>query len=301
MIREALSAVARNESIGGLVSRTPLARDVVKRVAAGDSVDAALVVAGDLADRGFWVSLERAAPDVESDEAAEAVLTEYLDLVARLESAGLVQTAEVAVFAASLGTGVAAFDRLDRLCERATAAGVPVILGMEPEADIDEVIAWAEESNGRGHPVGVTLQACMRRTEADCARLADRRVRLVKGVHRGGPGVAFGHPMEVDKAFVRCAKVLLHGTGEPSFATHDLRLVEIVESLATRNARAHHSYEFAFFMGRQEGTQDRLAAEGERVRVYVPYGPDWFERLVGGLAEQPSSIAAAVRSLLPWS
>ena len=144
-----------------------------------------------------------------------------------------------------------------------------------------------------------SLPAALRRTEADCARLAHRRIRLVKGAYRGDPGAAHSQPIEIDKAFVRCAKRLLAGDGEPSFATHDSRLVEIVQSLSRRYERPRHTYEFAFFMGRQEGAQERLLADGERVRVYIPYGPDWFERLVGGLAEQPSSIAAAMRSLLP--
>ena len=77
--------------------------------------------------------------------------------------------------------------------------------------------------------------------------------------------------------------------------------MEIVESLAERYGRPQQTYEYAFYMGRLEGTQQRLLDRGERVRVYVPYGPDWFERLVGGLAEQPSTVAAALRSLLPGS
>ena len=92
---------------------------------------------------------------------------------------------------------------------------------------------------------------------------------------------------------------LLAGSGDASFATHDARLIEILESLVGRYGRIRHSYEFALFMGRQEGAQERLLEAGERVRVYVPYGPDWFERLVGGLAEQPGTITAALRSLLP--
>ena len=150
-----------------------------------------------------------------------------------------------------------------------------------------------------GLPVGLTLSAALRRTEADCGRLAHRRIRLVKGSYRGDPQAALTQPIEIDKAYVRCSKRLLAGDGNPSFATHDPRLVEIVRSLARRYGRDQHTYEFAMYMGRQEGTQEQLLEEGERVRVYVPYGPDWFERLVGGLAEQPSTIRAAVRSLLP--
>jgi proline dehydrogenase len=302
MIREALSALARHEALGGLLNRAPGARSVVRRVVAGETTQDALDVVHDLADRGFWVSLERAAPSVATDEDADLVFADYAALVNRVAMAGLSQSCEVSVFVESLASGddlAGALERLVPLCELATDSAVAVMVGMGPTADVDATIDLVAVMAGRGLMVGMTLQTCLRRTEADCARYADGRVRLVKGAHRGAPGVCHTQPIEIDKAYVRCAKKLLRGQGQPSFATHDPRLIEILENLAGRYERPKHSYEFAMYMGRMESAQERLAAHGERVRVYVPYGPDWFERLVGGLAEQPSTIVAAVRSLLP--
>ncbi len=302
MIREAISAVARNESLGGLISRTPVARDVVRRLVAGETVESALAVALDLADRGFWVSLERAAPTVRDEAEADGVLTEYVDLVDRIVAAGLADACEVSVFVEAMGTDARPDDarrRLAALCGHATSRGVAVMVGMGPAPDVDRTIAWVGELTDEGLRVGMTLQACLKRSERDCETYGGGRVRLVKGSHHGEPGLAHDQPIEIDKAFVRCAKKLLAGTGEPSFATHDPRLLEVLESLVQRYGRSKHSYEFAMYMGRLEAAQERLADHGERVRVYVPYGPDWFQRLMGGLAEQPSSIAAAVRSLLP--
>jgi len=304
VIREALAAVARNESLGGLLSRTPGARDVVKRVVGGDSADGALAVAAELADRGMFASLERAAPTVESDDDADEVLAENCLLIDRIVQAGLAQSCEVTVFPDSLAPvhdigSARAFARLLEVAREAEAAGVSLMVGMGGVDEVDRTLDRIDDLHGRGLPVGVTLQACLRRTEADCHRLADRRVRLVKGAHRGDPHVAHDQPLEVDKAYVRCAKTLLGGNGNPSFATHDPRLIEILESLAERFRRDPHTFEYAFYMGRLEGAQVRLSQAGDRVRIYVPYGPDWFERLVGGLAEQPTSIVAAVRSLLP--
>ena len=310
MIREALSAVARNESLGGLLSRAPGARLVVRRVTAGETTDDALSAVRDLADRGFLVSLERAAPSVDSDEDADRVFADYVGLIDLVAMAGLAQATEVSVFVESFEAGplteprsrmADARERLVALCDHASAADVAVMVGMGPAADVDATIDLVTEMNDRGLLVGLTLQACLRRTEADCARFADRRIRLVKGAHRGEPATSHTQPIEIDKAYVRCAKKLLSGKGEPSFATHDPRLIEILEALALRYQRPKHSYEFALYMGRLEGVQERLAAGGDRVRVYVPYGPDWFERLVGGLAEQPATIISAVRSLLPGS
>jgi proline dehydrogenase len=297
MIRKALSSLARNQSLGAVLSRTPLAQGLVTRVVGGETLPDAVAVASSLADRGLWVSLERAAHVVDGQVAADELLEEYLALVDALAEGGLSGVSEVAVFADALDPIGA--DRLTRLSRAATASGIAVMIGMGAAEHVDRTLEVFDDLHAAGLLVGVTVQANLRRSESDCVRLGDRRVRLVKGGYRETPDVGHVQPAEIDKAFVRCAKILLNAPGEPSFATHDPRLINVVESLTVRYARPRQTFEFCFYLGRQEGEQERLAAAGDRVRVYVPYGPDWFGRLVGGLAEQPTSIAGAVRSLLP--
>jgi proline dehydrogenase len=299
VIRDALSTLARNQSLGSLISRAPLARSVVNRVVGGDSVDEALAVAMALADRGLFVSLERAAPTHEGEAAAERLLEEYLALVSAIQEAGLGGVSEVAVFAASLDPVGLDRPRLEELCRAASCSGITMMLAMGPPDTVDRTLDATAGLTAQGLLAGVTVQANLYRSEGDCGRLSDTRVRLVKGGHRASSSIVHVQPAEIDKAYVRCAKTLLKGAGQPSFATHDPRLIEVIETLAARYERPRHSFEFCFYMGRQEAEQDRLSAAGDRVRVYVPYGPDWFGRLVGGLAEQPTSIAGAVRSLLP--
>ncbi len=298
MIREALSAVARNESLGPLLSRTPVARDVVKHLVGGESVEDALAVAADLADRGYMVCLERAAPHVSTEEEAEVVAAECLRLAEAVELAGLSAVCEIAVFPEALmvADGPAGWDRLRTVVDGAAEQHVALMLGAGTDADASRRLG--EELDADGTSVGITLASALRGAELECRRLDGRRVRLVKGGRHGDPEY-FQQPIEIDKAYVRCAKALLKGTGDHSFATHDPRLLDIVVALARKYDRPPHTYEFAFFLGRQEGAQDRLLSEGERVRIYVPYGPQWFERLVGGLAEQSSGIGAALRSFLP--
>ena len=186
------------------------------------------------------------------------------------------------------------------LARQAAARGVVLMLGNGPGTDARDIVRLHGALADEGLTVGLTLPAALRDAEELCARTSGR-VRLVKGGRGGRAPLYFSQPIEIDKSFVRCAKALVRSPAEPSFATHDSRLIDIVESLALKAGRADSSYEFTMFMGRQESEQDRLLEEGRQVRVYVPYGPEWFERLVGGLAEQPSTIAAAVRSLLPGS
>lgn len=301
MIREAFTALARNPSVAGALARTPVARDVVARVVGGEDLDDVMPLASDLVDRGFHVALERVAPGVASSVEADEATAGYAALVDAVASEGLAGAAEVAVFTESLGQGVVGgrpWEQLDALADLAHRRGVTLQLGAGPLADIGQTLAWAADLRARGDDVGVTLPAILRASEGLAPALSEQRVRLVKGAHADG-AVAYRQPIETDKAFVRITKILLRGSGQPSFATHDPRLIEIVESLARRYDRPRQSYEFAFYLGRQVLEQERLLREGERVRIYVPYGHRWLERLVAGLAEQPGGVAGALRSLLP--
>lgn len=301
MIREALNSLARNPSLTGVIARTPVARDIVSRVVGGEDLDEVLPLATDLADRGFHVALERVAPGVDSLERAEDAQVGYAALIDAVAAAGLAGVSEVTVFTESLGQGLLGADpwsAIQALSTQARERGVALQFGTGPLPDLEQALGWARQLVDRGDDIGVTLPAILRSTERMAPAWSARRVRLVKGAHANGVD-AYRQPIETDKAYVRCAKILLRGSGQPSFATHDPRLITIVESLARRFDRPRHSYEFAFYLGRQTAEQERLLAEGERVRVYVPYGERWLERLVAGLPEQPGGITGALRSLLP--
>lgn len=293
MIREALQALARNQAVADAVGRVPGARGIVGRVVAGESVAEAIDVAVQLADRGYWLSIEHTHSTAHPDP--DAALDDLFELIDAVDAAGLTSISELSIRPEALGsTADEVLPRLDAACASAGVHDLQVMVGMSHAMGVDESLDWFSTQDSG---VGLTLQSALRRAEAECARFADRRVRLVKG---GAPiPGSYAQPIEVDKSYVRCAKQLLRGTGPASFATHDPRLIEIVESLTARFHRPRQSYEFAMYLGRLEGMQDRLLRAGERVRIYVPFGPAWFERLVGGLAEQRSSIGAAVRSLLP--
>lgn len=304
MIRQALADLARNESVGGLLARTPVTRGAVSRLVAGEDLGDAIGTAARLADEGFRTALERTSSPEPDRDAADEAATAYADLVDAVAAGGLSASAEVVIVpeTVGVGAGAAGIDArrlLDEVARRAVDRRVDLWLGFGPQTDVDASLALAENAWAAGVPLGITLPAARRRTESDCQRLRGQRIRIVKGTVHGPRTESFQQAAEIDKAFVRCARRLLAGAGHASFATHDPRLVEIVQTLAARSGRPPGDYELVFFMGRQEGLQRSLAAEGEQVRVYVPYGTGWFERLVAGLAEQPNSLASAVRSLLP--
>jgi len=301
MIREALTSLARTPAVAAALVRTPVAREVVSRVVGGEDLDEVLPIARDLADRGFHVALERVAPGLETSAEVDDAVAGYASLIDAVSTAGWSGVAEVAILTEALGQdlpGAEASRHLDALAEQAASVGVALQLGTGPLGAVEETLGWARALLDRGRPVGVTMPAILRDTERRIGAWSGHRVRLVKGAQADGTA-SFRQPIETDKSYVRCAKALLQGTGEPSFATHDPRLIAIVESLARRYDRPRHSYEFAFYLGRQTGEQERLLREGERVRIYIPYGHRWLERLVGGLPEQPGGVSGALRSLLP--
>jgi len=144
------------------------------------------------------------------------------------------------------------------------------------------------------------LQAYLYRTEGDCRDLAyaGSRVRLCKGAYAEPESVAFQDRDEIDRSYVRCLKILMAGEGYPMLATHDPRLIEIGRWLAADRGRGLDSYEFQMLYGIRPTEQQRLAHLGHRVRVYLPYGTDWYGYLVRRLAERPANLAFFARSLI---
>lgn len=292
--------MASNDRLGPLLASTGVGRGLVQRVAGGQAPADAMASIHDLADSGRFVSLERhwGAASIKD---LDSVVADYESIIELLGAAGIGSLAEINVPSAFLAVPRGP-EALNEVCAIARDAGVGVLVTTGASGEIDACIAAVRRQRAIGRDVGIGLQASMRRTERDCAEVSGR-MRLVKeGFASGGVDAGrFAHAIEVDKSFVRCAKALLaRGDAvEPSFATHDPRLVEIVQSLAGRYLREQGNYEFAMYLGRAEHLQQRLVEAGEYVRVFVPFGPEWFGRFVGGLAKRPSGLASAVRVLLP--
>lgn len=293
-MRTMLAEVAKHQTLGPLVASTPLGRGLVERIAGGDGPQEIMAAVIELTDSGRYVALERSwtgEPDL------DAAIADYEAVISLIGAAGLGSVAEIDIGSRLFGVprGREAFGEL---CAQAQDNGVSVMLAAEEPEAVDDVLAMVQRQQAIGRDVGAVLQAALRRTERDCTAV-EGRVRIVKGSPLGGAGT-FGHAIEVDKSFVRCAKNLLRrgDAVRPSLATHDGRIIEIIETLAVRYGRDRTDMEFAIYLGRSGSTQQRLIDAGQQVRVYVPFGPEWFGRLVGGLDER-RGVASAVRSLIP--
>ncbi|MGB0101073.1 MAG: proline dehydrogenase family protein, partial [Nocardioides sp.] len=173
-------------------------------------------------------------------------------------------------------------------------------LDMEDHTTTDSTLAILRELRKDFPETGAVVQSYLHRTEADCRALAHEgsRVRLCKGAYKQPESVAFQDKLDIDRSYVRCLKVLLAGEGYPMIATHDPRMVEIASSLASRYGREPGSYEYQMLYGIRPDEQRRLAAQGETVRVYVPYGAEWYGYLMRRLAERPQNLTFFLRSLI---
>jgi len=302
MLRSVILAASRSSRIERLVETAPFTRDVVRRFVAGTTTDDALRVTRQLVDDGLAVTIDYLGEDTLTGEQATAVRDEYLHLLDSLAEAGLTSRAEVSVKLSALGQRFderMAVDHARAICSAAEAAGTTVTLDMEDHTTTDSTLDILAELRKDFPRTGAVLQAYLRRTEADCRDLATpgSRVRLCKGAHKEPESVAFQSAREVDRSYVRCLNILLSGPGYPMVATHDPRLIAIAEDRARWFDRAPDEFEFQMLYGVRPEEQARLAAAGYTVRVYLPYGTDWYGYLMRRLAERPANVAFFLRAL----
>jgi proline dehydrogenase len=302
MLRRTILAAARSTRVARLVETVPLSRDVVRRFVAGNATDDALRVTRELAADGLRITLDYLGEDTLTPDQAAATKDEYLHLLKALADAGLTPAGEVSVKLSALGQRFdeeLAYEHAHAVCAAAAAAGTTVTLDMEDHETTDQTLDVLNRLKVAFPDAGVAVQAYLRRTEGDCRELATpgSRVRLCKGAYAEPESVAFQSAIEVDKSYVRCLNILMSGSGYPMVATHDPRLIAIAEDRARWFDRAPAEYEFQMLYGVRPEEQRRLARAGNTVRVYVPYGTEWYGYLMRRLAERPANLAFFAKAL----
>jgi proline dehydrogenase len=305
VLRRTLLTLSRSTRIRHLVETAPISRHVVSRFVAGTSAADAVAACRHLVDSGRLASLDRLGEDTVERSQAEATRDAYLGMLKLLADDGLTPAAEVSVKLSAVGQSLAgdgervALDNALAICEAARNVGTTVTLDMEDHTTTDSTLGILRDLRRDFPDTGAVVQAYLRRTEADCRDLAyaGSRVRLCKGAYKEPASVAYQGKEDVDRSFVRCLKVLMAGEGYPMVASHDPRLVAITGDLVRRNGRAQGSYEYQILYGIRPHEQERLAAAGEKMRVYVPYGDEWYGYLVRRMAERPANLVFFLRSL----
>ena len=305
-LRAPLLMLARSRRVKGIVTRLPVSSGIVNRYVPGEATAQAVEATRELVDAGLHVTLDFLGEDTLDEAQAEATVAAYVDLLEQLSEAGLSRNAEASVKLSAIGQALPdigpklAIENARRICRAARHAGTTVTLDMEDHTTTDLTLAALRELRKDFPETGAVVQAYLYRTEQDCRALAHEgsRVRLCKGAYNEPEEVAYQDRHDVDKSYVRCLKVLMAGEGYPMVATHDPRLVKIASALATRHGRMPGTYEFQMLYGIRGEEQTRLAELGEKVRVYLPYGEEWYGYLMRRLAERPSNLTFFLRSLI---
>ncbi|MDP4666469.1 MAG: proline dehydrogenase family protein [Candidatus Nanopelagicales bacterium] len=306
MLRELLVSASRSKKLEHLVSTSPLSRGVVNRFVAGTTTADVIATVQSLHDVGLLASVDRLGEDTLDRAAAETTVSDYKDVLGALSSAGLTGSSEVSVKLSAVGQALGtdgeaiALDNALSICAAAKAVGTTVTFDMEDHTTIDSTLRILSAIRNEFPMAGGVLQAQLIRTEADVAAFSyqDSRIRLCKGAYAEASDVAYVERIEIDKAFVRSMRTLLESSAYPMLATHDPRLIQIGQALALSSGRDKSTFEFQMLLGVRPQEQLRLAELGHKVRVYVPYGQQWYPYLMRRMAEKPTNLALFLRSLI---
>jgi proline dehydrogenase len=274
----------------------PLVRRLSSRYIAGSELDDARVTVARLNAEGKLATVDVLGEEIARPDEAAAITRAYLDVLDAIDADAL--DANVSVKLTGLGLNLdPALAR--RNLEAIASRGTFVRIDMEDSSTTDETLALYRELTAAGFGnLGVVLQAALRRTESDAAELAGANVRLCKGIYVEPPELAFRDFHEVRESFVRTLDVLLDGGTYVGIATHDEWLVDrALEAIAARGLTPA-AYEFQMLLGVRPELGDRIVAAGHRLRIYVPFGRQWYEYSLRRLQENPTVAGYVARDLL---
>ncbi|HWH38034.1 MAG TPA: proline dehydrogenase family protein [Candidatus Limnocylindrales bacterium] len=291
---------SRRRWLAAVATGFPLTRPMVRRFIAGENLDDALDVLERLRERGLRWTLDVLGESVSSRDMATASADRYLEALDALAERGL--EANVSLKLTQMGLDIDqrfCRDNVGRVVARAAEIGAFVRIDMEDHTRADATLSIARDLHADYHDVGVVIQSYLRRSADDVERLIREqiRVRLCKGAYDEPASVAYVQRAEVDESFVRLMERLMTDGRYPALATHDDQLIARAIEFADRNAIAPERFEFQMLHGVRRDLQDWLVEHGWTVRLYVPYGAEWYPYFMRRLGERPANVLFMVRSV----
>ena len=273
-----------------------------RRFIAGETVHEAIEAARTLQAKGFDLTLDYLGESVRTHQEADAASREYVHLMDVIMQSGIERN--VSLKLTQLGAGVdraTCIDNLRRILEAAERHQFFVRIDMESSAYTDLTLDIFETLWARGHHnIGVVIQAALKRSDTDVTRVMalGGRIRLVKGAYKEPPDIAYASKSDVDAAFVQLAHRLLDSGQYPAIATHDPKMIDATLEYAEKKSVPPSQFEFQMLYGVRRDLQRALSADGYRVRVYVPFGREWFPYFMRRLGERPANVAFVIRAML---
>ncbi len=279
----------------------PPSHKVTRRFVAGDTLAEALDVCERLQQDGTFSTLDHLGENVRTIEEASASCAAYVSALEQIAARQLSSTIAIKLTQFGLDLSESAcLENVRRLEAKAKAAASRVEIDMESSAYTERTLATAIQAGQECGCVRVCVQAYLRRSGADIERLnaASVPVRLVKGAYREPASLAFPRKQDVDANYVALMKALLDRGAYPALATHDERIIQEAIEYVQRQRIPPDSFEFQMLYGIRRDLQRRLIQQGYRLRLYVPYGTEWYPYFMRRLAERPANLWFVVRNLM---
>ena len=297
-------ALAGSRPIERLASRYGMARPTSfgRRFIAGETLDEAIAAARAVQSQGMSVTLDQLGESVATISAADAATRGYLEMVAAIVGSGVERN--ISIKLSQLGLGVdraVCTDNVRRILEAGDPLGFFVRIDMEASPTVATTLQIVDTLWEHGcRQIGVVLQSALRRSEEDARALTAKgiRIRLVKGAYKEPKAVAYQRKADVDAAFRRIMEFLLREGTFPAIATHDPVLIDAAKHLAAEHSIASDTFEFQMLYGIRRDLQAALVAQGYGLRLYVPYGRQWFPYFMRRLAERPANVGFVLRALV---
>lgn len=299
MLRALLLALSRARWAQRLVTGWGVARRVALRFVAGEREEEAIEVIRSLNAKGITATVDILGESIAEEAEARQAAERYLSLIDHIHRMGLESWVSVKLSALGLDIDPALCrESMRRILSRAHECGMFITIDMEDhrytQRTLDLFHALREEDGFDN--VRAVIQAYLYRSDEDIARLVagGAGVRLCKGAYKEPPTIAYPKKRQVDEAYLRLMKVLLdaakEGRGYPGLATHDERIIEAARAYAAEHNIPRDRFEFQMLYGVRRALQERLVREGYRVRVYVPFGEQWYPYFMRRLAERPANL-----------
>lgn len=303
MLRKTLLYLSNQPQVFRFIRGNGLAKRFAKRFVAGETLPDALAAVRALNQRGITASLDLLGESVTNDREARTARDAYLELLGRMHDEHL--DANVSVKLTAMGLDISeelCVSIMQDVLTRTREVNSFVRLDMESSAYVDRTLKLFYD---RLYPsfkanVGIVLQSYLYRTRDDTERAitAHCRVRLCKGAYEEPPSVAYPEKRDVDRNYVNCMRLLLDNGNYPGIATHDPAIIGATKAHAVDRAISHDRFEFQMLYGVRRDLQEQLVSEGFRVRVYVPFGTQWYPYLMRRLAERPANVAFITGSVM---
>jgi len=297
-------ALARSRTLKRLASRYGMRHpgSFARRFIVGEDVDEALGAARAIQASGLMLTLDQLGESVASMAEADAATRGYLGVIDRIVASGIERNISLKLTQLGLSVDRAtSVDNLRRILDAASPHQFFVRVDMEDSPVTQVTLEVFETMWQQGYRnAGIALQSYLPRSVADARRMnaLGARVRIVKGAYKEPKEVAHQDKADVDAAFVEITKRLLADGNYPAIATHDPAMIDATKAFAAERGIAKEKYEFQMLYGIRRDLQNQLKADGYRVRVYVPFGREWFPYFMRRLGERPANVGFVIKGIL---